>query len=181
MKKTTPLFAIVALCLFALLSPGQSYLQEKQPVWEVYFSPRGGCTEAIIKQLDQAKTTILVQSYYFTSSPIAKTLLGAHKRGVNIRVILDKKQRTDQYSMATFLFNQGISVKIDSRHDANHNKVMIIDEEIVITGSFNFTPKAENNNAENLLVIRDVKLASLYLKNFQEHWQHSEVYRPQFK
>jgi phosphatidylserine/phosphatidylglycerophosphate/cardiolipin synthase-like enzyme len=53
---------------------------------------------------------------------------------------------------------------------------MIIDGEIVITGSFNFTKAAEENNAENLLVIRDKKLASLYIKNWQEHFQHSEAY-----
>lgn len=107
--------------------------------------------------------------------------MNAHKRGVRVEVVLDKKQRTDKYSSATFFFNKGISIKIDSRCAANHNKVMIIDEEMVITGSFNFTQRAENNNAENLLVIRDGKLASIYLKNFQKHWQHSEVYTPRFK
>ena len=181
MNRTALIVTIMALGLFAVLFPEQSYLQEKPLAWEVYFSPRGGSAIAIINQLDQAKTTILIQAYFFTSEPIAKALLGAYKRGVNIRVILDRKQRTDQYSMATFLFNQGISVKIDSRHAANHNKVMIIDEKIVITGSFNFTPKAENQNAENLLVIRDGKLASLYLKDFQKHSQHSEFYRTPFK
>jgi phosphatidylserine/phosphatidylglycerophosphate/cardiolipin synthase-like enzyme len=57
-----------------------------------------------------------------------------------------------------------------------HNKIMIIDGETVITGSFNFTKAAEEKNAENLLVIRDKKLAEQYIKNWKEHERHSEVY-----
>jgi phosphatidylserine/phosphatidylglycerophosphate/cardiolipin synthase-like enzyme len=53
---------------------------------------------------------------------------------------------------------------------------MIIDGETVITGSFNFTTAAEEKNAENLLIIRDKKLAERYIKNWQEHERHSEVY-----
>ena len=93
-----------------------------------------------------------------------------------MEVILDKSQRTQKYSSATFLHNQGIPVKIDARHAIAHNKVMIIDGETVITGSFNFTKAAEENNAENLLVIRDKKLAERYARNWQEHERHSEVY-----
>ncbi|HYA94193.1 MAG TPA: phospholipase D-like domain-containing protein [Thermodesulfobacteriota bacterium] len=75
-----------------------------------------------------------------------------------------------------FLYNQRTPVKIDVQHAIAHNKVMIIDEETVIAGSFNFTKAAEENNAENLLVIRDRNLAERYTKNWQEHAQHSEVY-----
>ena len=144
--------------------------------WEVYFSPHGGCTDAIVKELDKAKNTVLVQAYSFTSYRIAKALLDAHKRGVRVEIILDKSQRTDQYSSATFLYNQGIPVKIDAQHAIAHNKIMIIDGETVITGSFNFTKSAEEKNADNLLVIRDKKLAEQYIKNWQEHGRHSEMY-----
>ena len=67
-------------------------------------------------------------------------------------------------------------MKIDAQHAIAHNKVMIIDGGTVITGSFNFTKAAEENNAENLLVIRDRKLAERYIENWQEHERHSEVY-----
>ncbi len=118
----------------------------------------------------------LVQAYTFSSAPIAKALLNAHKRGVNVEVILDKSQRTQKYSSATFLYNVGIPLKIDSQHAIAHNKVMIIDGERVITGSFNFTKAAEENNAENLIIIYDKKLAERYTKNWQEHERHSEIY-----
>jgi phosphatidylserine/phosphatidylglycerophosphate/cardiolipin synthase-like enzyme len=181
MKDIFRLTVLLTVTLWIVLSSCATVPAEKtektSPLnWEVYFSPHGGCTEAIVKELDKAKSTILVQAYSFTSAPIAKALLNAHKRGVKVEVILDKSQRTDQYSSATFLYNSGIPVKIDAVHVIAHNKIMVIDEETVITGSFNFTKAAEENNAENLLVIRDKKLAEKYIKNWQEHERHSEVY-----
>ncbi len=85
--------------------------------------------------MSSAKNTILVQAYSFTSAPISEALLNVHKRGVKVEIILDRSQRTQKYSSATFLFNVGIPVKIDAQHSIAHNKVMIIDGETVITGS----------------------------------------------
>lgn len=143
---------------------------------EVYFSPKGGCTQVIVSELKAAKESVLVQAYSFTSVPIAKALVDAHKRGVKIQVILDKSQRTEKYSSATFLKNAEIPTFIDDKHAIAHNKVMVIDGKTVITGSFNFTKAAEESNAENLLVIRDSDLAAKYAKNWQEHLAHSVEY-----
>lgn len=144
------------------------------PKTVVYFSPRGGCTEAVVDALGKARKTILVQAYSFTSAPIAKALVDAQKRGVKVQVILDKSQRTEKYSSATFLKNEGVPPLIDTKHAIAHNKVMVIDGETVITGSFNFTKAAEERNAENLLVIRNAKLARQYAENWQSHAAHSE-------
>jgi len=97
------------------------------------------------------------------------------KREVKVEVILDKSQRTQKYSEADFLVHAGIPTKIDAAHPIAHNKVMIIDGEIVIIGSFNFTKAAEEKNAENLLVIRDKVLAAKYIENWKVHWGHSEA------
>jgi phosphatidylserine/phosphatidylglycerophosphate/cardiolipin synthase-like enzyme len=175
-KRIIPLLTVLMTTLWMVFSPTITLSQEKPPTWEIYFSPHGGCTDAIIRELNKAQSTVLVQAYSFTSAPIAKALLSAHKRGVKVEVILDKSQRTQKYSSATFLFNSGIPVKIDAQHAIAHNKVMIVDGETVITGSFNFTKAAEESNAENLLVIRDRKLAERYTRNWQEHERHSEVY-----
>jgi phosphatidylserine/phosphatidylglycerophosphate/cardiolipin synthase-like enzyme len=129
-----------------------------------------------VEALGNAKTTVLVQAYSFTSAPIAKALTDAHRRGVNVQVLLDRSQRTEKYSSATFLFNNGIPCFIDSQHAIAHNKVMVIDGHTVITGSFNFTKAAENNNAENLLVIQDSEMAAKYAQNWLVHRQHSEPY-----
>ena len=142
----------------------------------MYFSPHGGCTDAIVKVLNDAKESVLVQAYSFTSAPIAKALMEAHKRGVKVLVILDKSQWTAKYSSATFFQNAGIPTFIDDKYAIAHNKVMVIDGRIVITGSFNFTKAAEESNAENLLVIDDVQLAQKYARNWQEHLDHSVPY-----
>jgi phosphatidylserine/phosphatidylglycerophosphate/cardiolipin synthase-like enzyme len=146
------------------------------PSIEVYFSPRGGCTEAVIRQIEAARSSILVQAYSFTSAPIAKALIEAHKRGVRVEAVLDSSQKSEKYSEADFLAHMGIPTRLDDKHAIAHNKVMIFDGEVVITGSFNFTKSAELSNAENLLVIRDPALAARYTANWREHAGHSEPY-----
>ena len=145
--------------------------------WQVYFSPRGGATEAVIGAIGEAEKTVLVQAYSFTSAPIAKALLEATKRGVDVRVILDESQVTAKYSSADFFKNTGVPTWIDYDHAIAHNKIMILDGATVITGSFNFTKAAEERNAENLLIIHDKKLADAYTANWKEHFAHSEKYK----
>jgi len=143
---------------------------------QVYFSPQGGCTEAVVANLDKATNTVLVQAYSFTSAPIAKALVDAKKRGVKVQVILDKSQRTERYSSADFVQRAGIPTFIDAKHAIAHNKIMVIDGKTILTGSFNFTKAAEEKNAENLLVIQDAALAAKYTANWQAHLKHSEAY-----
>lgn len=143
----------------------------------IYFSPKGGCTDAIVDQLSSATKSIQLQAYSFTSQPIAEALLAAHKRGVKVAAILDKSQRGEQYSSATFLMNQGMATFIDSTHAIAHNKIILIDGRTIITGSFNFSKAAEESNAENLLIIQDkVDLYRAYEKNFADHLAHSTPY-----
>ena len=99
------------------------------------------------------------------------------RRGVKVQVILDKSQRTEKYSAADFVAHAGIPTFIDARHAIAHNKVVVIDGETVLTGSFNFTKAAEEHNAENLLVIHDAGLAGRYTENWTAHRTHSEEYR----
>ena len=165
-------FALGAGLLLAGCGPQASIPQGIQ----VYFSPKGGATDAAVNALDQATNSVLVQAYSFTSAPIAKALVDAHRRGVKVQVILDHSQRTEKYSEADFLKNSGIPTLIDSRHAIAHNKIMIIDDCVVVTGSFNFTKAAEEHNAENLLVINDPVLARQYVENWHAHERHSEPY-----
>jgi phosphatidylserine/phosphatidylglycerophosphate/cardiolipin synthase-like enzyme len=145
---------------------------------EVAFSPKGGGADAIIKAIGEAKKTIRVQAYSFTNADIAKALLDASKKGVDVKVVLDSSQETEKYSSATFLDNNKIPLRIDHDFAIAHSKVMIIDEENVITGSFNFTKAAEERNGENVLILRGNKeLAALYLKNWQWRWDASAAYK----
>jgi phosphatidylserine/phosphatidylglycerophosphate/cardiolipin synthase-like enzyme len=167
--------ALVLLWLVLLLGATGSLAQAGSI--KVYFSPNGGCTDAILSQVNQAKTEILLQAYSFTSKPIAQALIRAHQRGVRISAVLDKSNRSQKYSAATFLKNLGIPVAIDDKHAIAHNKIMIIDDRVVITGSFNFTMAAENKNAENLLILEDIpEITRAYRENFQSHLRHSVPY-----
>jgi phosphatidylserine/phosphatidylglycerophosphate/cardiolipin synthase-like enzyme len=177
-KRILRITFILGFVLFALYQPSYATdLTLDNTAVQVFFSPKGGCTEAIIHQIEGAKSEILVQAYSFTSGYIIKALLNAHKRGVKVEVILDKSQRTDKYTSATFLVNSGVPTYIDDIHAIAHNKIMIIDRETVITGSFNFTKSAEEKNAENLLIIKNKDLAKEYLGNWYTHKSHSEIYR----
>jgi phosphatidylserine/phosphatidylglycerophosphate/cardiolipin synthase-like enzyme len=144
----------------------------------VFFSPRGGCTEAVIEQIGSAQKSLKVQAYYVTSAPIAKAVSDAKKRGVEVTVLLDKSQQTAKYSSATFFFNSGVPTFIDSRHTIAHNKIILIDDRTILTGSFNFTKAAEESNAENLLIIQNKpELMVAYQRNFEEHLKHATPYQ----
>jgi len=144
---------------------------------EVGFSPNGGAQELILKAIATAKSSIHVLAYSFTSKPVASALLVAHKRGVKIYVVVDKSQRTEKYTSATFLANQGIPVRIDAKHSIQHNKVLIIDQQHIQTGSYNYSSAADRSNAENAIVIwANPQLAQLYLVDWMKHWEHAEAY-----
>ncbi|MBF0467105.1 MAG: phospholipase D family protein [Nitrospirae bacterium] len=143
----------------------------------VYFSPNGGCTDAIVNEINNAKAEILVQAYSFTSKPIAEALVKAKKSGIKIEIILDKSNLSAKYSSADFTAHMGLPTYIDSGHTIAHNKIIIIDGETLITGSFNFSKAAEEHNAENLLILRSKELAQTYIKNWNKHRQHSDQYK----
>lgn len=167
---------LVSICFAFLIAPvyaADTYVVSTQ----VYFSPNGGVQDAVVKEISNAKKSIFVQAYSFTNQPIAKALVEAQRRGVSVFVILDKSNRTAKYSAGDFTDHFGIDTYIDDKHAIAHNKIMIIDKETVITGSFNFTKAAETSNAENLLVIRSSQLADLYFGNWADHQKHSVVYQ----
>ncbi len=177
MKKL--IWLLIILLLFAGIAGSHSQrpaISTDNVQAEVFFSPRGGCTEATVDAIREAKSEILVQAYSFTSAPIAKALVDAHKRGVRVQIILDRSQRKERYSSADFTAHAGIPTYIDAAHAIAHNKIMIIDRATVITGSFNFTKAAEEKNAENLLVLRSKELAEGYIENWARHKEHSEHY-----
>jgi len=174
-KTMLPIFII---CLWAITA--QSAILPSTGTVEVFFSPKGGATEAVVQEIHSARQEILVQAYSFTSKPIAKALIDAKKRGVKIDAVLDKSNVTAKYSAATFLYNVGIPVLIDGKHTIAHNKIIIIDRSTLITGSFNFSAAAENSNAENLLIIKgNQKLTDQFIRNFDQHKGHSVPYARQ--
>jgi phosphatidylserine/phosphatidylglycerophosphate/cardiolipin synthase-like enzyme len=141
-----------------------------------YFSPKGGCEAAILKELKAARREILVQAYSFTADPLTLALVDAKKRGAHVEVILDKSNEVERYSELHVFLEHGLAPLIDAHHPIAHNKVMIIDRKTVVTGSFNFTNQAEQENAENLLIIKGhPELVQSYRQNFLAHKAHSKA------
>ena len=172
MKRVFLFFFLLPSLFLGLPAHSTELIMRNTPV-EVYFSPKGGCTDAVVAAISAARSEVKVQAYSFTSAPIAGALKAAHDRGVRVLVILDKSQQTERYSSETYLIHAGIPVWIDSIHAISHNKVIVIDGITLVTGSFNFTSSAEERNAENLLVIHDRQMAELYAANWEAHRHHS--------
>jgi phosphatidylserine/phosphatidylglycerophosphate/cardiolipin synthase-like enzyme len=141
-----------------------------------YFTPGHTVETAITDEIDAAQNTIRVQAYSFTNPLIVQALADARLRGVDVIVVLDKSNRTQRSSVAELAQRAGIQTLIDDRHAIAHNKIMIIDDRIVITGSYNFSRAAEKSNAENLVIIESAPIARKYQQNWQKHHQHSKPF-----
>lgn len=140
--------------------------------YEVYFSPNGGCEEKLIYWINKANRSIHIMIYSFTLDSIGEALINAYNKGVEVKIVMEKEQLT-AYSEYYKLKKAGVEVKLDSNPALMHNKVAIIDGEIVITGSYNWTQNAETKNNENLLIIKNKGLAEVYELEFQKIWCQS--------
>jgi len=150
------------------------------PSIQVCFSPNGGCTDIIVREVKKARRHILIQAYSFSSKPIAEALKAAKLRGVQVEILLDRSNEQEAYSDLPFFQEQGLSPLVDAQHAIAHNKIMLIDHSTLLTGSFNFTHQAEAENAENLLVLKGhPDLFDAYHKNFMAHKAHCQA--PQHK
>jgi phosphatidylserine/phosphatidylglycerophosphate/cardiolipin synthase-like enzyme len=160
-----------AAALFVLLVAMQAAGAEIQAC----FAPPlpGGCDPlaTILHEIDSARTTIRLQMYSLTVREIVQALIRAATRAVDVRIIVDRGQfhedRNDSLRVEA-LASAGVPVLVDTVPGLMHNKIMVIDSETVLTGSFNYTWGAEHWNAENLLVVHDPALAAEYLRNWNQ-------------
>ena len=133
---------------------------------DVYFSPDGGAAAAIASAIDAAKTSIHVQAYAISESGITASLIAAHARGVDVQLIVDRHQQDPTYSTAEKIKKAGIQTLVDRTVTLMHNKSVVIDGQIVITGSMNLTRSGNHNNAENTVIIHDATTAA----KFEADW-----------
>lgn len=142
------------------------------------FTPGIGDTNAeqlVIETIDSAQRSIRLAAYVFTSKTIARALVDAKRRGVEVQAILDKTSLKGSYNGAQFLANSDIPVRIDSEYATMHNKFMVVDMQTVQTGSFNYSQAAAQTNAENVIVVRDhAAFAKEYDREWQRLWRESE-------
>lgn len=146
---------------------------------EVAFSPHGGGADLILRVIASASREIRVAAYSFTSRPIGRALVAAHKAGVDVKVVADHSQiGKSTHSVIDDLAAAGVGVSIDTLHAIQHNKYMIVDGKTVQTGSFNYTASAESRNSENVLVFWDSpQLAETYAKDWLRLWNGAARYK----
>lgn len=174
-----PMFLLVS-CSFQGQTQNHVYLPPSSKI-EIGFSPNGAALELILKCIEQSEKSILVAAYSFTSKPISTALLEAYKRGVAVKVIADKKSNAKKYSAVTFLANHGVPVRINGKYQIFHHKFMVIDGLHVETGSFNYSAAAANRNAENVMMLWNVKnVADVYTQQWNLLWEESEAVAPNY-
>ena len=148
---------------------------------ELCFTPPSGCSLVIARHISAAKESVYLQAYGITSSEIVDELIKAHNRGVKVRALLDKSNLTDKYSKMKQMLDSGIDVSIDKVSGIAHNKVLILDQSKVITGSFNFTKSANTRNTENVIIVTDKEIARKYLQNWFSRKSKNKDSVPQSK
>lgn len=142
---------------------------------DVYFSPNGGCQQAVVSKIKKAGDSIDIAMYYLSSRDIAQALVKAKERGVHVRVVLDQSQEIEASSKSAYLIKHGFQIRYHLGFGLMHNKFAIIDGKTLITGSFNWTRTAEEKNEENLLIISDEGTINKYKGRFNYLWDTSRI------
>jgi len=171
--------------IFFVIAGGAQALEPTLPATgtvQYGFAPQDRVDLMIIDAINGARKQVLVQAFSFTHRGIAQALIEAHRRGVEVALIADREQtETLRNSMVSAIARAGVAVTLDDQHAAAHNKIIVIDAGAancaVITGSFNFTFAAQNQNAENAIVLRgNPPLCDAYRDNWRRHHAHALPY-----
>lgn len=137
---------------------------------EIYFSPKDKSSGRIVQILKNSKKYIYVPAFLITHQEISTELINAKNRGVDVRVIIDANSTSTKNSKHKILRSNGIPLKTENYAGKLHSKMIIVDDEYLITGSMNFSNSGENKNDENLLIINDSKIAKLHKDFFLYLW-----------
>ena len=155
------------------------FLLHAEPSVQVGFSPEGSARKLVMEVIDGAQQRVQMLAYSFRSPDIARALVKAQGRGVEVRIVVDKKHNENKTSRSVmdFVSRQGVKVRTNERFNLHHDKVIIADGHTVETGSFNFAPSAEKANSENVVVLRGMPdVADQYLKHWQSRWDLGQAY-----
>lgn len=159
------------LCLPVLL--------HAQPSVQVGFSPEGSARKLVMEVIDGAQQSVQMLAYSFRSPDIAHALVRAQGRGVEVRIVVDKKHNENKTSQSVMrlVSRHGVQVRTNDHFNLHHDKVIIVDGHTVETGSFNFAPSAEKTNSENVVVIRGMpEVANQYAQHWQSRWDLGQAY-----
>ena len=131
---------------------------------ECYFAPEDGVEEKVIAKIAEARRQIAFMAFVFTSEPIAEIMGERLAAGAQVRGVVEKRSAGSRYSRHKYLNERGANIYIDGNPNTMHHKVIVVDGELVMTGSYNFSASAEEKNDENLIVIHSPKIAAMFLE-----------------
>jgi phosphatidylserine/phosphatidylglycerophosphate/cardiolipin synthase-like enzyme len=143
------------------------------PSAQAGFSPEGSALRLVLQTVSEARESVRLMGYSFTSPEVARALVQAKRNGIDVRVVLDEHGNQGAASVAAMntLVNAGIPVRTVSQFKIMHDKVIVVDGQTVETGSFNYTRAAAHSNSENALVLSEVpEVARQYLAHWQSRW-----------
>ena len=150
----------------------KNYFKPKPIICECYFFPNPSNEQRVVNMFRTCKKTLDIAIFTFTRDSIAQAILDAHQRGLKVRCIGDDGNSKVKGSDVRLLASVGIPCKTDNNFRFHmHNKMAIIDNSVVITGSFNWTNQAINKNQDNILFIEDKDIANQYTEYFNKIWE----------
>lgn len=134
-----------------------------------YFSPASDTISPLLKEINSAEKSIHFMAFSFTHDALGNAMRDRFASGIEVRGVFEGRQTDNPYSEYKAMKAAGLSVVLDKNRGAMHHKVIVVDEETVITGSYNFSKNAEKNNSENLLIIKSNReIAAAYLAEFEK-------------
>jgi len=145
---------------------------------EVYFAPEDGAADRLLQLLASAQTSVRFLAFQFTSSPIADALVDLAGEGIAVQGVVEARSAGSPYSQYDRLRAGGVAVVPDGNPYIMHHKVLIIDDQTVVLGSYNFTASADEDNDENLLIIHDPEVAAAFLAEFGRVLQEAQTAEP---
>lgn len=141
---------------------------------EFYFSPEDGINQYVVEAIAQAKQRVLFMAFSYTDKGISQAMIDAHKRGLEVQGVMEAQNAKGTGAAFDALANAGVDILIDGNCYIMHHKTIIIDDKLVITGSYNFTKSAEKSNDENLMMIHSPTLAAPVIEEYARVRQQAE-------
>ena len=132
----------------------------------VYFAPEDNVEKIIHGRIAKAKKSVKFMQFSFTSQPLAEIMIKKFKEGIEVKGVFEKKGSGTEYSQYTKMKIENVPVRLDGNRFTMHHKVIIIDDHIVITGSFNLSKNANTRNDENIVIIGSKEIALKYIEEF---------------
>jgi phosphatidylserine/phosphatidylglycerophosphate/cardiolipin synthase-like enzyme len=147
----------------------QSVSLDGTPI-QIYFSPEDKVMDHMIPVVASAQSNIRFMAFSFTDFPLAQAMIDRAGAGVDVEGIYEKVGSETEGSEMKNFFCSHVPVRQDGNPRFLHDKIIIVDNHIVISGSFNFSSNATENNDENVIIIDNPQIAALYMQEFGKLW-----------